>query len=221
MKTYAAIFYSLKNQQQSGDYQADMDMMLSRVKDCPGYSGKVSVRDNRGHGVTVSYWRSREAILSWRSNQQHRQIQSKGKLDYYQSYYVRRAKILHESPCQKKAMMESESSRQSSESLLEPFYPAENSAHHATIIISYTGYATEDLRQHVSQLLLNSNYSGIEYIVNADNKASIGLIHWADIDSAEVWYQAHQPELAATFNCALELCDVEKTYGSSNNRLQI
>lgn len=67
-----------------------MEQMASNQ---PGYLGIESVRNSNSDGITVSYWESEAAILSWKQNVDHQQAQEAGKSTWYKDYKVRIAKV--------------------------------------------------------------------------------------------------------------------------------
>ena len=48
---------------------------------------------NNDERVALSYWRSHDDILAWKSNLEHAEAQSKGRRKWYQSYSVEVAEI--------------------------------------------------------------------------------------------------------------------------------
>ncbi len=89
---YAVIFTSLRTAGENG-YDHMADRMAELAVTMPGYLGVESVRDEKGLGITVSYWENREAIAHWRANAEHRVAQETGKRDWYAHYEVRVALV--------------------------------------------------------------------------------------------------------------------------------
>ncbi|MDP5008777.1 MAG: antibiotic biosynthesis monooxygenase [Glaciimonas sp.] len=89
---YAVIFTSLRT---AGDHGYDLmsDRMAELAATMPGYLGVESIRDEKGLGITVSYWATREDIAHWRINAEHRVAQETGKRDWYEHYEVRVALV--------------------------------------------------------------------------------------------------------------------------------
>ncbi|MGB6151985.1 MAG: antibiotic biosynthesis monooxygenase [Pricia sp.] len=83
---YAVIFSSARTDGDNG-YSEMADRMEALAKQQPGYLGIESARDNIG--ITVSYWKSLEAIAIWKANTDHLFAQRKGKTDWYTWYKVR------------------------------------------------------------------------------------------------------------------------------------
>jgi heme-degrading monooxygenase HmoA len=89
---YAVIFTSLRTADDRG-YAHMADQMIDRASEMPGFLGVESVRDERGLGITVSYWESEDAIRNWKSNLEHQVAQTMGKKVWYSDYTVRVAKV--------------------------------------------------------------------------------------------------------------------------------
>ncbi|MQR01662.1 antibiotic biosynthesis monooxygenase family protein [Glaciimonas soli] len=89
---YAVIFTSLRTAVENG-YGDTADRMVELAATMPGYLGVESVRDEKGFGITVSYWENREAISHWRVNAEHRVAQESGKRDWYEHYEIRVALV--------------------------------------------------------------------------------------------------------------------------------
>jgi len=89
---YAVIFTSQRTPGDAG--YADMgERMLELAERQPGYLGAESVRDADGSGITVSYWRSTEAIAAWKADAEHRVAQELGQQRWYERYAVRIARV--------------------------------------------------------------------------------------------------------------------------------
>jgi heme-degrading monooxygenase HmoA len=89
---YAVIFSSLRTEDDRG-YGQMADRMVTLASQMPGFLGVESVRSPDGLGITVSYWRSEDAIERWKAHSQHQVAQSAGKKVWYSEYVVRVAKI--------------------------------------------------------------------------------------------------------------------------------
>ncbi len=89
---YAVIF---TNQRTPGDAgYADMaDRMVALAQQQPGFLGVESVRGADGLGITVSYWRSEEAIAAWKANAEHSQARQQGRGDWYAGFQLRVARV--------------------------------------------------------------------------------------------------------------------------------
>ena len=83
---YAVIFTSTKTKRQEGYTEMAMRMVeLAKRQD--GFMGIESAREHIG--ITVSYWKSLEAIAHWKANLDHQFAQKKGRQDWYSWYKVR------------------------------------------------------------------------------------------------------------------------------------
>ena len=72
---YAVIFSSTRSDQfdEYDDMALKMENLAAKQ---PGFLGMESARDKIG--ITVSYWRSLEAIDQWRNNVEHRKAKALG-----------------------------------------------------------------------------------------------------------------------------------------------
>ena len=69
------------------------DRMVKLASQMSGFLGVESVRSPDGLGITVSYWKSEDAIERWKAHTQHQVAQSAGKKVWYSEYVVRVAKV--------------------------------------------------------------------------------------------------------------------------------
>lgn len=83
---YAVIFTSTRSDGDNG-YAEMAQQMEELAQQQPGYMGIESARGEVG--ITVSYWKSLEAIANWKANTDHLFAQRKGKTDWYTWYKVR------------------------------------------------------------------------------------------------------------------------------------
>lgn len=83
---YAVIFTSTRTAGDNGygDMAAQMEALARQQN---GFLGVESARETVG--ITVSYWKSLEAIASWKAHTDHLLAQRKGRSDWYQQYKVR------------------------------------------------------------------------------------------------------------------------------------
>ena len=88
---WAVIFTSQRTEGDQG-YSAMSDEMEALARAQPGYLGLEHARD-AGCGITVSYWRSPEAIAAWKAQVDHREAQRRGRADWYARYAVRVCKV--------------------------------------------------------------------------------------------------------------------------------
>jgi heme-degrading monooxygenase HmoA len=89
---YAVIFTSRRTAVDDG-YEAMSEKMMELAARQPGFLGVESARDATGHGITVSYWTTLEAIANWRNDAEHRVAQATGKRKWYAHYETRIARV--------------------------------------------------------------------------------------------------------------------------------
>jgi heme-degrading monooxygenase HmoA len=89
---YSVIFSSQRTSGESG-YGRMADRMLELAAQQPGFLGVESVRGDDGFGITVSYWKSTEAIASWKAQTEHQVAQEAGKALWYEHYEMRIARV--------------------------------------------------------------------------------------------------------------------------------
>ena len=90
---FAVIFTAQRTMSDENMYQITADRMVTLAQQQPGFLGVESVRGDDGIGITVSYWRDREAIRNWRINMEHLAAQQMGRKEFYDWYHVRVAEI--------------------------------------------------------------------------------------------------------------------------------
>jgi len=87
---YAVIFTSLRTAGDKG-YGAMAERMLDLAAEQEGFLGVEGARE--GLGITVSYWRSLEAIRKWKQNAEHLEAQRLGREGWYSAFKVRVARV--------------------------------------------------------------------------------------------------------------------------------
>ncbi|NPC91313.1 antibiotic biosynthesis monooxygenase [Bacillus sp. WMMC1349] len=88
---YAVIFASQRTEGDNG-YGKMADKMVELAAKQPGFLGLESARDYQ-LGITVSYWRSLDAIKSWKENSAHQVAQERGKTEWYENFALRVCKV--------------------------------------------------------------------------------------------------------------------------------
>lgn len=86
VQQYAVIFSSKRNDKDAEGYEQAAQKMLELAKAQDGFLGVESSRDSQGFGITVSYWRSQEAIKAWKSHAEHLEAQEQGRIRWYDSF---------------------------------------------------------------------------------------------------------------------------------------
>jgi len=69
------------------------EMMEELAREQPGFLGIESARSSDGCGMTVSYWRTEEAIRAWRRHAEHRMAQELGREHWYSDFRIRVARV--------------------------------------------------------------------------------------------------------------------------------
>ena len=87
---YAVIFSTLRTAVDEG-YLETAQRMEELAKDQEGYLGIESVREDLG--ITVSYWKSLEAITKWKNNAEHTLAREQGREKWYAQYKLRICKV--------------------------------------------------------------------------------------------------------------------------------
>jgi len=90
---YAVIFTSILSDDNQG-YAETADLMVKLARQQPGFLGMESAREEVG--ITVSYWRTLDAIKAWKQQSDHAIAQQKGRESWYQDFSVRISKVEHE-----------------------------------------------------------------------------------------------------------------------------
>ena len=91
---FALIFTTQRTVSDENMYQITADRMITLAQQQAGFLGVESVRGDDGIGITVSYWRSQDAIHDWRTNSEHVVAEQMGRKEFYEWYHVRVAKIV-------------------------------------------------------------------------------------------------------------------------------
>lgn len=82
------IFASQRSELDEAGYQAMSAEMVDLASRQPGFLGFDSVRDSKGQGITVSYWRDEAAALAWRAVLRHQEAQREGQRSWYDRYSI-------------------------------------------------------------------------------------------------------------------------------------
>ena len=87
---YAVIFTTLRTDFDDG-YEDTSLKMEELAKQQDGYLGIESARNELG--ITISYWKSVEAIINWKNNVEHSVAREKGRTLWYNEYQLRICKV--------------------------------------------------------------------------------------------------------------------------------
>lgn len=88
---YAVIFCSKRTDGDNG-YGKMSEKMVELASNQEGFLGVESARDYE-MGITVSYWKSLDAIKYWKEHATHKIAQERGKKDWYESFALRVCKV--------------------------------------------------------------------------------------------------------------------------------
>ena len=89
---YVAVFTSVKTTDQDG-YPETAARMEELVEKVPGYLGMDHAQTPGGMSITVGYFRDGDALREWRSDEEHRAAQRRGRDQWYESYTLHVAKV--------------------------------------------------------------------------------------------------------------------------------
>ena len=92
---YAVIFVNQRRDNDPDGYASTADRMVELAEKQEGFLGIESVRDTTGKGITVSYWKTMDAIKTWKADSAHSQARQLGKDDWYEDYELQIAKVEH------------------------------------------------------------------------------------------------------------------------------
>jgi heme-degrading monooxygenase HmoA len=87
---YAVIFTSIRTEGEN-NYTEMSDKMVALVQQQEGFLGMEAARNELG--ITISYWKSLEAILNWKNNAAHTLAREKGRSTWYKNFKVRICKV--------------------------------------------------------------------------------------------------------------------------------
>ncbi|WP_299120202.1 antibiotic biosynthesis monooxygenase [uncultured Tenacibaculum sp.] len=90
---YAVIFTTILTNNLEG-YSEMAERMEVLAKQQEGYLGIESARADIG--ITVSYWKSLEAITAWKNNIEHTEAREIGREKWYKKYQLRICKVERE-----------------------------------------------------------------------------------------------------------------------------
>ncbi len=86
---YAVIFTNHRNAKPNDGYDAMAEQMELLAARQVGFLGLEHARDEKGFGITVSYWSNKEAIANWKQQADHLAAQQQGQTEWYKAYRVR------------------------------------------------------------------------------------------------------------------------------------
>ena len=90
---YAVIFTSQRTDVEHDLYVHTSNQMIALAQNQRGFLGVETVREEKGLGITVSYWTDKKAIRAWSEHADHKMAKQLGKTDFYSWYQLRIAKV--------------------------------------------------------------------------------------------------------------------------------
>ncbi len=90
---YAVIFTSTRTEGDNG-YSEMSNLMEKLAKEQDGFISMDSAKNEVG--ITISYWRNKEAIANWKQQSDHQIAQKLGIKQWYKWYNVRICKVERE-----------------------------------------------------------------------------------------------------------------------------
>ncbi|UOB80607.1 antibiotic biosynthesis monooxygenase [Bacillus sp. ZJS3] len=87
--SYYAVIFTSNLSNDTADYSTVADKMEELAKQQPGFLGVESARDHAGLGITISYWKSLEAIDNWKRNALHKEAKKRGREQWYENFHLR------------------------------------------------------------------------------------------------------------------------------------
>ena len=88
---YYAVIFTSKRTETDNNYLEMATKMIELAQLQEGFLGVESARSEIG--ITVSYWKSLEAIKNWKQNMNHLEAQKLGVANWYEKYTVRIALV--------------------------------------------------------------------------------------------------------------------------------
>ncbi|TCQ82690.1 heme-degrading monooxygenase HmoA [Ochrobactrum sp. BH3] len=90
---YFVVSFSSQRFGEDGGYGEMAERMAELAAQQPGYIGVESARDAEGFGITNSFWADEESIRAWKRDVDHLVAQKLGRLQWYETYRVRIARV--------------------------------------------------------------------------------------------------------------------------------
>ncbi len=92
---YAVIFVNQRTDQDDVGYSDMAERMVELAQQQDGFLAIESVREASGKGITISYWKDKQAIADWKNNVEHQEARKLGKDNWYQDFQLQVAKVEH------------------------------------------------------------------------------------------------------------------------------
>ncbi len=91
---YEVVFISKLNPYIEG-YSEMNEIAYTEALKNPGFLKENSARNPDKTGVSVSFWKNKEAIEDWKQNLIHKMVKEKGRSEFYEYFEVYISKIEH------------------------------------------------------------------------------------------------------------------------------
>lgn len=88
---YYAVIFTSTHYDTTKDYQGLDEKLIQIAENIEGFIGMDSARSD--YGISVSYWKTEQAILKWKQNAEHIAAMKLGIEKFYQYYSVRVCKV--------------------------------------------------------------------------------------------------------------------------------
>ncbi|KAJ3311647.1 hypothetical protein HDV04_003911 [Boothiomyces sp. JEL0838] len=88
---YYAVIFTVVGNGVDQEHDEWSKIILEKASTVPGYLGYESA--GTVAEVTVSYWKSLDAIKQWKQDTDHKYAQTKGKQEWFKEYRVRVCKV--------------------------------------------------------------------------------------------------------------------------------
>jgi heme-degrading monooxygenase HmoA len=80
------VIFRSRLRQPAADYAETSERMLTLARQQPGFLDYVSVRDEDGQGLTITFWKDAGSVQAWRDHLEHAAARRRGRRDWYLDY---------------------------------------------------------------------------------------------------------------------------------------
>lgn len=88
---YYAVIFASEQTSVTREYSMAAQHLEELAQGIPGFLGIDHARNEVG--ITISYWKTVDAIARWKAQTDHQAAQAKGKSTWYESYTIRICKV--------------------------------------------------------------------------------------------------------------------------------
>lgn len=89
------VFRSRRRSEAEADYQVEAARISAIARTMPGYVSHKSFRSEDGENVTIVEFDSMEHMDAWRRHPDHRAAKRRGRDEFYESYAISIAEVVH------------------------------------------------------------------------------------------------------------------------------